>query len=597
MGDANDQSVPMSVPSSVRGTAPERVPVRRERRSVGEVEGKGKGVSFEAGGPLQGATTRKGVDVADGKDSDGGGDADEIGGAEAIGGAEEVGDADTDVNVNVTSDVNVEETVKVVFGDEDLEGVMADAMAGAVLRDAKNNEYVLAKRGDSTASLDARLIRDLVVTLAASCIGGLVYSGGLNQPALLGYIMAGAVIGPGGVGAIAEQVQVGTLAQLGVVFLMFEVGLQVNMARIGEVRGVALVGGALCVAAQMLLTAWAAHWVWDDSASKGAFVGAFTSMSSTAVVVKCLEESPGMALSAPGRIIMGTLVLQDLAVGLLLATVPLLVPATLVDVNDAALQGYSGHGVYELLTLVVGVAVKMTAFGLLAAIMSRLVLGRFLRMLDRLVLHTKSGELLVLALVSLCLCSALVSDRLKLSLEVGAFIAGVSLAAAAEPTASEHLARTIEPVRHLFCSLFFATVGMMLDPQLLLRRIDVIFAAVLCILTGKATLQAGLVVLFGYPLRVALTVGLALAQVGEFALVLLALGRRLDLIDTERHLVYVGTTVLSLLATPLVFKAGIPAAMHLVDRLGVLHRHDGLPLCSEHDAKDHDGDEEHRRDL
>ena len=504
----------------------------------------------------------------------------------------------SDVPSNVTEEANVEETVQILFGDEEAEGASVDAMANAVLRDAKNNEYVLAKRGDSTSSFDARLIRDLVVTLAASCVGGLVYSGALGQPALLGYIVAGIVIGPGGMGAIAEQVQVGTLAQLGVVFLMFEVGIQVDLARIGEVRGVAVVGGAMCVATQMGLSALAAQWFWKESAARGAFVGAFTSMGSTAVVVKCLEESPRLSLSGPGRIIVGTLVLQDLAVGLLLALVPLLAPATLVEINDAALQGHSGgRDVSDLAALVLGVVLRMMAFGLLAALMSRVALGRFLRMLDRLVVRTKSGELLVLGLVSLCLCFAIISDRLRLSLEVGAFVAGVSLTAA-EPGGAERLGHAIEPVRHLFCSLFFATVGMMLDPTLVLKHLDVMAIAVLCVLVGKATLQTGVVVLFGYSLRVAATVGLALAQVGEFGLVLLALGRRLDLIDAERHLICVGTTVLSLLVTPFVFKAGIPAALHVIDRLGIFERCDMLPIgTSPGHAKDHPDDDELRRDL
>ncbi|CAI5476180.1 unnamed protein product [Closterium sp. Yama58-4] len=336
------------------------------------------------------------------------------------------------------------------------------------LIDSQDNEYVISSPGKGSKMQlqeDFTLISDIVKVIVAAALGGLA-CGLMGQPIILGYIVAGMAIGPGGLGLIHELVQVGrvttwvlqgvvllgglacglmgqpiilgyfvagmaigpgglglihelvqskveTLAQFGVVFLLFALGVEFSLAKMQGVHNVALGGGVLQILIAMILGG-----IFSSNTPQGLFIGGFLSMSSTAVVLKCLVDINGFN-SEHGQIMLGTLIAQDCALGLLLAIMPALAarPASASAILLALVR--------ELLILL--------AFCLVAWALSRLLVPRFLRLLVR--VSRGNNELYQLGIMGNCLCVALLSEYLGLSLEVGAFIAGLMLSA---PTASAH---------------------------------------------------------------------------------------------------------------------------------------------------------------
>ncbi|KAK3247646.1 hypothetical protein CYMTET_42862 [Cymbomonas tetramitiformis] len=403
------------------------------------------------------------------------------------------------------------------------------------LIDANNNEYVMTKPhkgiGQMELKEDFALISDLVQVIVAAALGGLLF-GLLRQPVILGYLVAGSIVGPGGLGLIDELVQVETLAQFGVVFLLFVLGVEFSAAKVYKVKEVAIGGGILQMVLSMLMGIGISALL-GAPLLQGFFVGAFVSMSSTAVVLKCLMDH-GSVGSVHGQVMLGTLILQDCALGLLLAVLPSLAEAPTMK---------------QLVLKVLRELGTLTMFVSLAWLASRVVIPPFLRLLSRLSRQTE--ELFQLGVVAICLMLALLSENLGLSIEVGAFIAGLMLSG---PEYSERTLKQVEPVRNIFAALFLASIGMIMHPVFLWEHLDVLLACLALLFFGKTLLTAFVVRLFGYPPGVALSVGIALAQIGEFSFVLLSRAKALGLVPRTLYLLLLGTTALSLCFTPFAFK-------------------------------------------
>ncbi len=376
---------------------------------------------------------------------------------------------------------------------------------------------------------DPRLIIDLVTVLAAAAAGGLL-AALLRQPILLGYLIAGIAIGPAGLGLIKELVQVETLAQFGVAFLLFALGVEFSFSELNKVRGISLGGGGLQLVLTIAVTAVISLAMgWVTSPPQGVFLGAILSLSSTAVVLKCLMERNETG-TPHGQVMLGILVVQDLALGLMLAILPALDKPP------------------EELGVAIGWALAQTGlFGLGAIAAGIWVIPRLLRVIAR----TESKELFLLCIVVLCLGIALLTEYLGLSIEMGAFVAGLMIS---EVEYSDQTLTYVEPLRDIFASLFFAAIGMLIDPVFLWNNLELILGLVALVFVGKFLIITPIVRFFGYPLKTALIAGLGLAQIGEFSFVLASEGQTLGLITREVYLLILGTTAVTLVLTPFVLR-------------------------------------------
>ncbi|CAI0398909.1 unnamed protein product, partial [Linum tenue] len=386
-----------------------------------------------------------------------------------------------------------------------------DSEDGTTLIDKKDNVFVMSNKKSKypVLQVDLRLISDLVVVIVSAAIGGIIFSC-LGQPIIVGYLLAGSLIGPGGLKFISEMVQVETFAQFGVIFLLFALGLEFSITKLRVVGAVAVFGGFLQIVIFMFLSGVTAM-LCGAELSDGVFVGSFLSMSSTAVVVKFLAERNSTS-SLHGQITVGTLILQDCAVGLLFALLPVL-------------GGSSGllHGMISMGKLYV------------------------------------TNELYQLAAVAFCLLSAWCSDKLGLSLELGSFVAGVMISTT---DFAQHTLDQVEPIRNLFAALFLASIGMLIHVHFLWNHVDILLASVIMVVVVKTTVTALVIKTFGYGIRTSFHVGVLLAQIGEFAFVLLSRASTLNLVEGKMYLLLLGTTALSLVTTPLLFKL-IPNVMNL----------------------------------
>lgn len=394
---------------------------------------------------------------------------------------------------------------------------------------------------------DFRLIVDFVSVLAAAAAGGLL-AALCRQPALLGYILGGMIVGPAGFGLIKELVQIETLAQFGVAFLLFALGVEFSLGELKKVQAIALGGGGLQIILTILVTTLVSLGVgWVTSPPQGVFLGAILSLSSTAVVLKCLMER-NETETPHGQVMLGILVVQDLALGLMLAVLPALDKPP------------------EAIGVAVGLALlKIGLFAAGAIAVGIWVMPQILRLLAR----TESRELFLLGVLTLCLGIALLTEYLGLSIEMGAFVAGLMIS---EVEYADQTLTYVEPLRDVFAALFFATIGMLIDPIFLWNNLELILGLVCLVFLGKFLIITPLVRVFGYPLKTAIIAGLGLAQIGEFSFVLASEGQTLGLVSRRVYLLILGTTAVTLVVTPFVLQL-IPQLFKWAEKMPLLKQY------------------------
>ncbi|HKD11819.1 MAG TPA: cation:proton antiporter [Thermoanaerobaculia bacterium] len=391
-----------------------------------------------------------------------------------------------------------------------------------------------------TPSFLAPLVLVFVAALAAAY--GLAR---LRQPPLLGYLLAGALLGPYGLRLARDVHQVEALAEVGVVLLLFTVGLEFSLSDLGKLGRFVWGAGPIQVAGTFLTTA-AVLVIIGRGPAQAAFAGFLAALSSTAIVLNILIDR-GEIDSPHGRFLVGMLVFQDMAVVPMMLLIPTLVghggglgPATLALAKTAAM-----------------------AAGVVFA--SRVVVPRFLSA----IVATRRKELFVVAVLVIVLGTALATSAAGLSLALGAFLAGVVLS---ETEYGTQTMAEIAPFRDAFNALFFVAVGMLFDARTLTQR-PALVAVVLLALFALKVFWGGLPVLFyGFGIRVATAVGVSLAQVGEFSFVLVRQGRAAGLISEDGYQIFLAVALLSMLATPLLSEAGHHFGLTLADRLSELPR-------------------------
>ncbi|UUZ63283.1 Kef family K(+) transporter [Polaromonas sp. P1-6] len=394
----------------------------------------------------------------------------------------------------------------------------------------------------------------LISTIAAGLGLALIFgfaAARLRLPAIVGYLLAGVIIGPFTPGFVADAGIASQLAEIGVMLLMFGVGLHFSLDDLLAVRKIAVPGAVVQMTVATALGMGLAHW-WGWNLGGALVFGLSLSVASTVVLLRALE-SRGVLDSANGRIAVGWLVVEDLAMVLVLVLLPPL-GSWLSGKTDAATDVNMLWKTLGLTLLQVGGFVALM-----------LVVGRrFFPWVLWQVQHTGSRELFTLCVVAAAVSIAFGATVLfGVSFALGAFFAGMVMR---ESEFSHRAAEESLPLRDAFAVLFFVSVGMLFDPWVLLERPLQVLAVVGIIIVGK-TLAAGLLVTaFRYPLNTALTVSASLAQIGEFSFILVGLGASLDLLPPEGQSLVLAGALISIALNPLVFKAVEPFQQWILAR-------------------------------
>ncbi len=387
----------------------------------------------------------------------------------------------------------------------------------------------------------------------------------LRLPPLVGYLLAGVAVGPFTPGFVADAGLASQLAEIGVILLMFGVGLHFSPGDLVAVRRIAVPGAIVQILAATVLGAIVAH-LWGWPWGSGIVFGVSLSVASTVVLLRALEDRDELDTD-DGRIAVGWLIVEDLLTVLVLV----LLPALAVPLGGAAAA--AGDGGPGLAAAIGWTLLKVAAFVGLMLVVGRRTVPWLLERVAR----TGSRELFTLAVLAIALGIGVgVSSLFGVSFALGAFFAGMVINEShlATKAASDAL-----PLQDAFAVLFFVAVGMLFDPKVLVRQPLQVVAVVLIIMVGKSLAAAVIVLAFRRPLRTALTISASLAQIGEFSFILAALGMSLGLLPHEAQSLIVAGALLSITLNPLVFRSIPPIERWLrshprlagrIDRQGIV---------------------------
>lgn len=390
------------------------------------------------------------------------------------------------------------------------------------------------------------LITTVVAGIGLAFLFG-VLANRLRVPPLVGYLLAGILVGPFTPGFVADQSLAPQLAEIGVILLMFGVGLHFSLKDLLSVGAIAVPGAIVQIAVATLMGLGLAV-LMDWSLPAGLVFGLALSVASTVVLLRALQERR-LVDTERGRIAVGWLIVEDLAMVLALVLLPAL--AGLVNGGSAVpepdwITRKLDLGLVGVLLLTLA---KVGAFVAFMLIVGRRVIPWTLHR----VAHMGSRELFRLAVLAIALGVAFgAAELFGVSLALGAFFAGMVLS---ESELSHQAAQETLPLRDAFAVLFFVSVGMLFDPMSLLRNPLLIAGTLFIILFGKSVVAFLIVLAFRHPVGTALTISASLAQIGEFSFILAELGGRLGLLPPEARTVILGGAILSIMVNPLMFAA------------------------------------------
>lgn len=392
--------------------------------------------------------------------------------------------------------------------------------------------------------MEHEFLRSLVIIFGVSAVVVFVL-GRLKIPSIVGFLIAGTIIGPYGVGIVKDIHSIEVLAEIGVILLLFTIGIEFSMARLIRMKKVVIVGGGAQVLLTIALTAIAAYFV-TGNANMSIFFGFLIAVSSTAIVFKMLAEK-GETDTPHGRIMIGMLIFQDLCVVPMMLFIPVL----------------SGEGTNIMdISMKMGKAVMIIAVVLLSA---RWIVPRLLHQ----VVHTRSRELFIITIILICLGIALLTSRFGLTLALGAFLAGLMIS---ESEYAHQATSDILPFKESFIGLFFVSVGMLMNISYISDNCLMIAIAVALIFGLKIITGMTSALIIGSPLRTSIQTGLGLAQIGEFSFVIAVAGRSAGIINEVFYQVFLSSSVITMIMTPFVMKAAPSisawiASRHLLKRV------------------------------
>ena len=346
----------------------------------------------------------------------------------------------------------------------------------------------------------------------------------LKQPAIVGYIVAGVVLGPSGFGLVEDRALINVLAELGVLMLLFLIGMELSLRAFKRVLGIALIGAALQIAASlavMLLLSLVLGWPVEIAV----LLGFVVALSSTAVAIRMLADI-GELRTRVGRSAVGVLIAQDLAV------VPMMLALN-------AMASEAGFDLDALVPMAVAVALLGLFVWYLSGRTIRLPLGRWV---------AGDRDLRPLAALAYCFAAATVSGLLGLSPAYGAFLAGLLVGAS---TDRRVMIRATHPIQSVLLMAFFLSIGLLIDLGYIWRHLGTVLVLLVVVTLGKTAMNVGILRLLGEPWPRAFLIGVVVGQVGEFSFVLAALGLSNGLIGAEEHRLVVAVIALNLMISPL----------------------------------------------
>lgn len=367
------------------------------------------------------------------------------------------------------------------------------------------------------------ILQDLLIILGFSALVVFVLQK-FRVPSILGFLITGMIIGPGMLGLIqVEEVKI--LAEIGVILLLFVIGMELSLKHLVSIRKTVFIGGFFQVGITILITG-AAYFLMGNSISESVFIGFLFSLSSTAIVLKMLQDRHEISLPH-GRNTLAILIFQDIIVVPMMLLTPLLA------------------GEVENIGMEMAVLFGKTLLVVLITILSaRYLVPRFMYIIVR----TRSKELFLTATIFLCFMVAFLTSQAGLSLALGAFLAGLIIS---ESEYSHQATGIILPFKELFTSVFFISVGMLLDIEFFFGNFMWIMLIVIAIAIVKALVATTAILILRYPPQSAIITGIFLFQVGEFAFILSQVGLQYQLLDQQTNQYFLAVSIVSMLFTPL----------------------------------------------
>ncbi len=378
-------------------------------------------------------------------------------------------------------------------------------------------------------AMETTFFRDLAYIFGAAVVGGGIAKT-LRQPLILGYVLGGFLIGPFTPGPTLTEVhQFEVLAELGVILLMYSIGLEFSLSELMEVKWVAIFGGPLGILLSVGMGA-GAGWLLGWNTAQGIAVGAIVSVASTMVLSRLLADR-GELRSSHGHVMIGITLVEDLAVVVLTVLLPSL--SNLTGGRFLALAIAFGKA------LLILVPVMFVASKLVPQLMTR-------------VARMGNEELYLLVVLALGFATAAVTQAVGLSLALGAFLAGLIVS---ESGTTHKMLDKLLPLRDAFVALFFVTIGVLVDPRVLISKPSLWITIVLLTVVGKFVVWSSVVWLFRYPVRTALMVGVGLTQIGEFSYVLVRVARDSQLVTEDVYHATLAASVITIVLNGLLMKA------------------------------------------
>src|SRR5688572_26502012 len=428
---------------------------------------------------------------------------------------------------------------------------------------------------------ETSLIALLAIGFVLALLFGLVASA-LKVSPIVGYLIAGIAVGPFTPGFVGDAGIATQLSEIGVILLMFGVGLHFSIKDLLSVKSIALPGAVAQIVTATAIGAAMAHF-WGWTLGQGLVFGLSLSVASTVVLLRALEERNALQ-SSEGKIAVGWLIVEDLAMVLALVMLPALAEMLGGDASSIHAPGTSDSTAITLLITLAKVALFVT----LALVVGKRTVPWLLNRVTR----TGSRELFTLSVLAIALGIAYGSSAaFGVSFALGAFFAGVILS---ESELSHQAGNDSLPLKDAFAVLFFVSVGMLFDPSVLLRQPLAVIAVLAIIMVGKSLAAFVIVLAFRHPVRTALTVSASLAQIGEFSFILASLGGSLGLLPPDGRDLILAGAILSIALNPVTF-LGIapmtrwlearPRLLALLER-GAAERH-RIAVASPLDMRDH----------
>ena len=386
---------------------------------------------------------------------------------------------------------------------------------------------------------DYSVIKDIVLILLVS-IPVIVIFNRIQLPSIVGFLIAGMILGPYGFEVITNYSEIGAIAEIGIVLLLFSIGLEISIKELLNIRKLLLIGGGLQVVITILLSAVIVSAL-GLPAKQAIFIGMLISLSSTAIVLKLLSDKDELD-SPQGKISLGILIFQDLAI------VPLFLFANLLGTSDQM----------DFLSIVIQL---FTAFCALALILiaAKYILPHLLYWLAKL----RMKEIFTVGIVLLLLGTAYLTYSLGLSLALGAFIAGLIIS---ESEYSYQIVADFLPMRDVFNSIFFVSIGLLLNISFVIGNPLYVISAAFGVLILKALIIFSVVLYLKYPTRIAVLAGLGLAQIGEFSFILAEHGLSLGLISSEFSNIFFSSTIITMILSPFLFRFA-PLVAHKSEKI------------------------------